>query len=340
MSHAPTLTVTLIRDGDARRTVLGPLTTTFTPPEGCDKCFDHFNLPTGVNCVAYYWDCDSRRPCIPVIGDVSTIPPGFYSPGFHCPEGWLTALIIDSQLDIFLTLLPDETAALCCPSEYPAAIALQTSGASLDGAPAACINEVSSSVSSFFSCSLDSKFDEISAAATMTGLGIAPAIQINWRPADLVATRTVSSTVTVMNGTGISADRLATKSFGKPELIGIIIGTILATALLCGGVSWYLMTQLRRGARKAKDIVPLTTNVVNQEEQNKLELDATSRLPRCELPSPCSSDGPNSAPSQLQTTDWALISPDGAQNGTQREPDTVERIENIEGCKVVRDNRQ
>lgn len=109
----PTMTRRTI--ATSNRPVFGPLTTVFTPSPDCNACYVYTSdLP----CVAYSTNCEGARPCMP---DSNWDPSGLYSPGVHCPSGWTTATVLsanDSQHiapDKYNRLLPDETAAFCCP---------------------------------------------------------------------------------------------------------------------------------------------------------------------------------------------------------------------------------
>lgn len=68
--------------------------------------------------------------CVPDISNFQEFSglPAFYSPGLYCPDGWMTAAQVSYGMDPSLssvlgipltTLLPDETAAVCCPVYVP-----------------------------------------------------------------------------------------------------------------------------------------------------------------------------------------------------------------------------
>ncbi|KAB5513173.1 hypothetical protein GE09DRAFT_636398 [Coniochaeta sp. 2T2.1] len=346
LTVSPTIT-----DGDIRRVVIGPLTTTFTPPPECSRCFVYSQLDPIflIDCVAYFRDCTSRQACLPVIGDQDVIPPGFYSPGIQCPSGWITALVIDrghSNMEVFYsTLLPDETAALCCPSEFPAAAWYNTKGYLLfENAPAFCFENAHNQWPSehYFTCDNFGSFSLATGTASLRGYGAAPAIQINWRPHDLGWVSALSTTAgpggPLSISVGTTALPPAADGTSRQELVGIVTGTILATALACAGVWWFMTRRLRRRAQRADELIALANDEplrppLPLRHGNKPELDATVASPRFELPSPCSSDGPNTTTSRLRSTDWALISPTASQIGVEtqeRTRDTVERVKSIE----------
>jgi hypothetical protein len=132
------------------RNVLGPLTTTFTPPPACSSCFlDDAQSGADSRLDYYIWLCDAYRTapvcgrpgsslqeCVPSVtsgldpasllaselAGALTTTAGFYSPGLVCPDNWVTATSVawtsdlDSAFGSLQTLLASETAAICCPS--------------------------------------------------------------------------------------------------------------------------------------------------------------------------------------------------------------------------------
>jgi hypothetical protein len=125
----------------ASRTIIGPLTTTFTPLPECSvptRIGSHLTAQTYADLCAVWWP-DCRAPdaaeieCLPSsTGAWNTAQKGaFYSPGLHCPHGWQTVYSVTGAQakatdtagvtgnDIGPiernTMLAGETAALCCP---------------------------------------------------------------------------------------------------------------------------------------------------------------------------------------------------------------------------------
>jgi hypothetical protein len=123
------------------RSVIGPLTTTFTPPSECSvytRIGNHLTAQTYADLCAVWWP-DCRAPgaepleCLPSsTGAWNTVQRGmFYSPAYICPEGWRTVATAGAAtttkkagnkrkrdvLDAIRTetLLAGESAALCCP---------------------------------------------------------------------------------------------------------------------------------------------------------------------------------------------------------------------------------
>ncbi|KAK3402341.1 hypothetical protein B0T20DRAFT_137298 [Sordaria brevicollis] len=116
------------------RSILGPLTTTFTPPPDCTQCYEvtSGNQIHGNTCRAYAEDClgVQRASCLPgaskAISNVEQ-PWGFYSPGLACPSGWTTTGPTlsygqpergDGMGNILEVLEEGERAGFCCPSGF------------------------------------------------------------------------------------------------------------------------------------------------------------------------------------------------------------------------------
>lgn len=130
------------------RSVIGPLTTTFTRPSSCSSLFSGFSTLTGsfeayqaqscidpvsieygyeeyTNIGAAPYGIDAH--CWPS-GPGNTPGGGPYSPGLFCPDGYTTACSAalseggsqpsfaeGSSFPFQFSLLPGETAAGCCP---------------------------------------------------------------------------------------------------------------------------------------------------------------------------------------------------------------------------------
>jgi hypothetical protein len=115
------VTSTILQTVDAIATGnnLGPLTTIFTPPPGCDVCYVEAKS-AGRVCAVYSTDCHGPRPCMP--GTFPWTFSDFYSPGLFCPSGWTTATVVSADMtdsirasEVLSRMSHDETAAFCCP---------------------------------------------------------------------------------------------------------------------------------------------------------------------------------------------------------------------------------
>lgn len=111
------------------RTLLGPLTTTWTAPPICSYAMALCDTCTTVwqgqtcNPVSHAHDYTECWP--PRSGAQATVDPGvmmgwgLYSPGIVCPAGYSTAAMAteggSSGWGVEYSMLPGETAAACCP---------------------------------------------------------------------------------------------------------------------------------------------------------------------------------------------------------------------------------
>lgn len=113
---------TITRDESTlTRINLGPLTTVFTPPRGCDACYVGSTASWEIGCTAFFDDCRGSRLCLPDITPSHSW--AFYSPGLLCPAEWTTATVVSATMtdslratSVLRTLTADETAGFCCPS--------------------------------------------------------------------------------------------------------------------------------------------------------------------------------------------------------------------------------
>lgn len=113
------------------RTILGPLTTTFTPPASCTLAAtsggnDDLQGYLARTCDGILGAYDAAA-CWPSTSKGAPSPSpsfagwGFYSPGVACPAGYATACLATggksgtSDWDVQFTLSAGETAAGCCP---------------------------------------------------------------------------------------------------------------------------------------------------------------------------------------------------------------------------------
>ena len=108
-------------------TVLGPLTTTFTPPPACTIAVGSKPLFQDLEPFAHLGKkCTLFKPadepsCWPPMASGASIGQGYYSPGLNCPSGYATACSATggkggkSDWPLQFQLRAQETAVGCCP---------------------------------------------------------------------------------------------------------------------------------------------------------------------------------------------------------------------------------
>lgn len=116
------------------RTVLGPLTTTFTPPAACSQlvaqcstCNSAFQAQECHSSSNEVFTIQDDKSCWPPLSGLATVfsfgPTlggyGFFSPGLVCPHGYTSACSATggghSDWGVEYSLVPGETAVGCCP---------------------------------------------------------------------------------------------------------------------------------------------------------------------------------------------------------------------------------
>ena len=140
VSSQPT-TATSSSPGRPTRTLAGPLTTVFRAPDSC-AYRDYAILPPSLtpqqHVFAVYQGgrCHENNDCLP--WHDRAVNQGFFSPAFYCPNGWSGQFTMASgryYADVWQsaasemastprmfpmeTLLPAETAVVCCPPCVP-----------------------------------------------------------------------------------------------------------------------------------------------------------------------------------------------------------------------------
>ncbi|KAK3395832.1 UV radiation resistance protein and autophagy-related subunit 14-domain-containing protein [Sordaria brevicollis] len=199
--------------------VLGPLTTTFTPPPACATAVAAIEgkfLGMGGHVGNSGWlgqACSKGKPA----DDTSCWPPtssgaesrskaldgwGYYSPGLYCPVGYATACSATaggkSNFDFQFAPGAKETAAGCCPKGYECA--------SVDNGQT-CVMAATSTDVEYVTCD-KSDMDDLETMAipdkkekTTAFMFYAPMIQINWqesdRPTETLASRTQTLSIDV-----------------------------------------------------------------------------------------------------------------------------------------------
>ncbi|KAK3345793.1 hypothetical protein B0T25DRAFT_633491 [Lasiosphaeria hispida] len=109
MSLTTSSTVKTVADSDGWKLV-GALTTTFTPPAGCNKIISTEDNSLAILGTGYF----DRGSCYP--SSQSTPIRVYYRPGLACPSGWISELLSGIRANPNLpSLRPGETAVVCCP---------------------------------------------------------------------------------------------------------------------------------------------------------------------------------------------------------------------------------
>ncbi|KAI1840137.1 hypothetical protein JX265_009287 [Neoarthrinium moseri] len=188
------------------RTLLGPLTTTWTAPAvcsyymalGCSTCNTGWQGQTCNSASnAHDWtDCWPPRASSMMDPGVM-MGWGFYSPGIACPEGYTTAAMAteggSTGWGLEYELTQGETAAACCPTGFtPSSITAAGTYA------ATCLNVATTSTFSTVACRSGQFQDfsriEIPNGDIKTFTVFAPLIQLNFQSSDLPATSSAAET--------------------------------------------------------------------------------------------------------------------------------------------------
>ncbi|KAH8647121.1 hypothetical protein BX600DRAFT_518407 [Xylariales sp. PMI_506] len=199
------------------RTLLGPLTTTWTPPPvcsyamalGCSTCYTGWQGQTcNPSSNAHdYTDCwPPRASSMPDPGVMMGW--GFYSPGLVCPHGYTTAAMAtqggSTGWGLEYSLTQGETAAACCPTGFtPSSIE------TLNTYAATCVVVATSSTFSTVVCD-SGTFTDFS-LITVPNDDIksftvyAPLFQLNFQASDLAAATTGGDGGTAATGASPSA---------------------------------------------------------------------------------------------------------------------------------------
>ncbi|PHH92675.1 hypothetical protein CDD83_6093 [Cordyceps sp. RAO-2017] len=318
----PAPTTTRAGPKTASRSNLGPLTTAYQPPSRCfDRTFDAASLSTlqqggfdyakalsmfVTNAASVHELCPSASllRCLPHYRRYSSLKgPGlFFSPGLECPSGWQTVAAVTASnvpsgylyVDgiVASTLLPDESAHVCCPRGFDYVVAVPPAP------PVVYCSSVMKQYDRSFKywyCSGNSSLEELTKldagyALTITSTSsgqvslipisfetikiYAPTIQLNRRARDV---RPSSTTTTEAPPPGRGSGTVQAQAWpaqeGSPRLhggaiAGIAIGVVVALALL--GAMAALVWKRRATAGRDRD-------------GNKPELDADPGRARTEL---------------------------------------------------------
>ncbi|KAI7775583.1 hypothetical protein LA080_006546 [Diaporthe eres] len=214
------------------RTILGPLTTTFTPPISCGYINAPRTFPNGR--IGWRGQSCERQSVNGMIDATQRWPPttagaaypstpfsgwGFYSPGLACPHGYTSACTAtangNAQLPVQFMMLDGETAVGCCPSGYTCfklaagvSCSLLTTSTVITMASCNSDDTMNPVMQTFpYLTVLTTTAEEPPTITTTTMIesftAWAPMIQINWRSTDLATTPTSvpSSTTAPLNAT-------------------------------------------------------------------------------------------------------------------------------------------
>ncbi|KAK3294191.1 uncharacterized protein B0H64DRAFT_181533 [Chaetomium fimeti] len=227
------------------RTILGPLTTVFTPPAPC-------TIAIGLceTCDVAWWGqtcaettVEDNTECWPTTTEGAPEPTklplfgrGFYSPGLECPAGYTSACSavegVTSQWKVQFQMEPEETFVGCCPEGFRCD--------NLNGQT--CLMRATSATLPTVSCedgaSNNFGFTTIPNARVPAMNLYAPMIQLAWKASDRPETST-TSTGTTSGPTTSAPSSTATNDTNPPAtdepalstaaIVGIAVG---AAALL------------------------------------------------------------------------------------------------------------
>ncbi|KAI8663117.1 ADH-N domain-containing protein [Fusarium sp. Ph1] len=231
------------------RTILGPLTTTFTQPSSCrdlvglcETCHAAFQ---GQSCGQM--GAQDNPSCWPPTSAGAPSPThplrgwGIYSPGIVCPSGHTSACTAiaggNSEWLVQFSMKAGETAVGCCPTGYSCA----------NNYGNTCVVGPTSTVVSTVICEggTSGSFSQLTIRDTTTSSPyafFAPMIQINWQPSDIIASSTswqTKSTSTLPASGTSTANSPSSAGGPSPSLIGgvcaaaiIFIGLIVSVIFI------------------------------------------------------------------------------------------------------------
>ncbi|KAF2164814.1 hypothetical protein M409DRAFT_56188 [Zasmidium cellare ATCC 36951] len=270
--------------GPSSATVLGPLTTTWTPPAACNvaivecrsSCAKGFQ---GQQCVSGLpgAGCSDATTCWPTVTVKSVSFPlggfGFYSPGTICPSGYSSACSATSggtsQWSQQFTMRANETAVGCCPSGfgcawvkgYQSCYSYASSGASV--ALGTCDRGTTQQFSYMTLPNGGTTVVQESTTNVVNGMETftvqAPLVEIRWRHRDLPATATSSEAPS--NTASIAPTSTPDSSSGLSTGATVAIAVVIPVVVIAAFAAAFFV---RRNRKKKKS--PVQT-------QNLLELD-------------------------------------------------------------------
>ncbi|KAH8887828.1 hypothetical protein GQ53DRAFT_270648 [Thozetella sp. PMI_491] len=256
------------------RTLLGPLTTTWTAPPLCSYamavCDTCTSVWYGQTCNPQVTARDFTDCWPPRSGEQASVDPGvmmgwgFYSPGIACPAGYTTVAMAtfggSSGWPIEYSLTDGETAAACCPSSFGISTIVATNTHAQT-----CVLTATTSSYITVQCNtgIFTSFSTVNIPATISGVVIskyivfAPLYQLNFKASDIPSTQSSGtatassgpssgSTTTLPRSTSTVVDDTPSSSSGLSGTakIGIGVGAAVGAVLLL--VIAFLLWRLRR----------------------------------------------------------------------------------------------
>ncbi|KAH6632447.1 hypothetical protein F5144DRAFT_603189 [Chaetomium tenue] len=234
---------------DRDRTILGPLTTIFTPPASC-------TIAVGLckTCDVAWWGqtCggggeEDNTSCWPTttegVPEPTKLPLygwGFYSPGLECPVGYTSACSavegVTSQWKHQFQMEPEETFVGCCPEGFKCD--------NLQGQT--CLMRAKSTEIPTVSCedgaSNNFGFTTLPNAAVTTMNLYAPMIQLAWKASDRPQTSTLSSSGTTSAPTTTAPSSTSAADPNSPAISEPPLSTGAIAGIAIGGAALFLLT--------------------------------------------------------------------------------------------------
>ncbi|KAK4671654.1 hypothetical protein QC764_0097450 [Podospora pseudoanserina] len=244
------------------RNILGYLTTTFTAPEACWTPAHNTEINVGwlgqrcgPNDVQDNADCWPPRTTGAPRTNLAFYGWGFYSPGLHCPAGYVSACTASATFQgwrVQYRMEPEETFVGCCPEGY----------ACHNENGQTCISNARATTISTYQCESGSQIN----LAPMTlpnkkwsQVNIyAPMIQLAWKPSDLP-----SSAISSDPGpTNTSApEEPSSGGISSGAIAGIAVGAVAVVIAIVVGAFLLWRTKRRglaRGGTDSKAELPIT----------------------------------------------------------------------------------
>ncbi|KAK8085687.1 hypothetical protein PG997_006958 [Apiospora hydei] len=250
----------------ATRTVLGPLTTFFTPDPtcvtpmagSCDQTLCHAWAGQTCHLSSDSFTVFDQTACWPPVTKGVDMPAiealngwGLYSPGLSCPDGHVRACTkTGGDVEGFAFQFPPtagETAVGCCPSSYACSRA---------GGPRSaqtCMRIMTKASYPVVSCGGTISPGTTAASRTASGATfhvlVAPMIQMNWQASDLPGAATTTPSQSATTGTGPTTgttEAPAPSGLSTGAEVGIGVGAAVAGLLLLGGAVYLILSRRRR----------------------------------------------------------------------------------------------